>query len=196
MWSEYLYTNDIREYRTFPRAIAIAETGWTPTEMKDYNDFLRRIDNACVRLDGHDINYYIPMPEQPGGSCDFIAFTDSTSLKFKTTRPVKMVYTLDGTKPTLNSAVYESPFNISENVTVNIASILPSGKMSRVRTIKVEKQKLSPAVNLKKKVQGLNMEVFDGTYLNMAELEKSGMKVTDKKVIKDTQRTYFIQKVL
>ncbi len=186
VWSEYLYTNDIREYRTFPRAIAIAETGWTATELKDYNDFIRRIDNACVRLDGHGINYYIPMPEQPNGSCDFVAFTDNVSLTFTTNRPVKMVYTLDGTEPTANSAVYETPLNFTENATVKIASVLPSGKMSRVRTITVEKQILSPAVAVEKKVSGLNMEVIDGTYLNMAELEKSGMKVTDKKVIKDT----------
>lgn len=186
VWSEYLYTNDIREYRTFPRAIAIAETGWTSTELKDYNDFIRRIDNACVRLDGHDINYYIPMPEQPNGSCDFVAFTDNVSLTFTTNRPVKMVYTLDGTEPTANSAAYEAPLSFTENATVKIASVLPSGKMSRVRTITVEKQILSPAVAVEKKVSGLNMEVIDGTYLNMAELEKSGMKVTDKKVIKDT----------
>ena len=187
VWSEYLYTNDIREYRTFPRAIAIAETGWTSTELKDYNDFIRRIDNACVRLDGHGINYYIPMPEQPNGSSDFVAFTDNASLTFKTTRPVKMVYTLDGTEPTVNSAVYEAPFNFTENATVKIASVLPSGKMSRVRTVTVEKQELSPAAKVEKKAPGLNMEVIDGTYLNMAELEKSGMKVTDKKVIKDTR---------
>ena len=187
VWSEYLYTNDIREYRTFPRAIAIAETGWTSTELKDYNDFIRRIDNACVRLDGHGINYYIPMPEQPNGSSDFVAFTDNASLTFKTTRPVKMVYTLDGTEPTVNSAVYEAPFNFTENATVKIASVLPSGKISRVRTVTVEKQELSPAAKVEKKASGLNMEVIDGTYLNMAELEKSGMKVTDKKVIKDTR---------
>ena len=187
VWSEYLYTNDIREYRTFPRALAIAETGWTATELKDYNDFIRRIDNACVRLDGHDINYYIPMPEQPNGSSDFVAFTDNVSLEFTINRPVKMVYTLDCTEPTVNSTVYEAPLAFTDNATVKIASVLPSGKMSRVRTITVEKQTLSPAAAVEKKTPGLNMEVIDGTYLNMEELEKSGMKVTDKKVIKDTR---------
>lgn len=187
VWSEYLYTNDVREYRTFPRALAVAETGWTATELKDYNDFIRRVDNACVRLDGHGINYYIPMPEQPNGSCDFVAFTDKVSLTFTTNRPVKMVYTIDGTEPTVNSTVYETPLNFTENATVKIASVLPSGKMSRVRTITVEKQELSPAVAVEKKTPGLSMEVIDGTYLNIAELEKSGMKVSDKKVIKDTR---------
>ena len=187
VWSEYLYTNDIREYRTFPRAMAIAETGWTSTELKDYNDFIRRIDNACVRLDAHNINYYIPMPEQPGGSCDFVAFTDSVSLEFTTNRPVKIVYTLDGTLPTSKSTVYEAPLTFKENTTLNIASALPSGKLSKVRTITIEKQTLSPAVTVEKKTSGLNMEIIDGTYLNMKELEKSGMKISSRKVIKDTR---------
>ena len=187
VWSEYLYTNDIREYRTFPRAIAIAETGWTAPELKDYNDFIRRIDNACVRLDGHDINYYIPMPEQLGGSCNFVAFTDSVSLAFTTNRPVKIVYTLDGSAPKANSMVYEVPLTFKENTTLNIASVLPSGKLSPVRTITIEKQTLSPAVKVDKKSQGLNMEIIDGTFLNVAELEKSGKKVSAKKVIKETR---------
>ena len=187
VWSEYLYTNDIREYRTFPRAIAIAETGWTAPELKDYNDFIRRIDNACVRLDGHDINYYIPMPEQPGGSCNFVAFTDSVSLTFTTNRPVKIVYTLDGTEPTVSSMEYKAPLTFKENAVLNIASALPSGKLSPVRTITVEKQTLSPSVTVDKKAQGLDMEIIDGTYLNIAEFEKSGKKVSAKKVIKDTR---------
>lgn len=67
VWSEYLYNNSIREYMTFPRALAIAEVGWTNTDRKDYKDFERRINNAYVRMDAHGINYHIPMPEQPGG---------------------------------------------------------------------------------------------------------------------------------
>lgn len=61
---------------------------------KDYKDFERRLDNALVRLDELNINYHIPQPEQPNGSCDFVAFTDKASLEFKTTRPVKVVYTI------------------------------------------------------------------------------------------------------
>ncbi|MDR3308953.1 MAG: beta-N-acetylhexosaminidase, partial [Tannerella sp.] len=45
-WGEYLYTNEIREYRIYPRILAIAEIGWTETANKDYPDFERRIENA------------------------------------------------------------------------------------------------------------------------------------------------------
>ena len=70
VWSEYLYNTDIMEYRIYPRILALSEIAWSPLDRKDYKDFERRLDNAQVRLDGHDINYYIPQPEQPNGSCN------------------------------------------------------------------------------------------------------------------------------
>ena len=146
----------------------------------------RRLDNAQVRLDGHDINYYIPQPEQPNGSCNFVAFTDKATMTFTTNRPMKMVYTLDGTEPTPESTVYTAPFDITETTTVKIASVLPSGKMGKPRTILVEKQTLAPAKEVAKTTPGLDMEVFDGMYLSVNNLE-AAQKTGKKQVIKTTR---------
>lgn len=183
-WSEYMYDEAKRDYMIFPRILAVAEIGWTNLDRKDYKDFERRIENAYVRLDGHTINYHIPLPEQPNGSCNFVAFTDKASLEFKTTRPIKMVYTLDGSEPTPASTAYTAPIEISETTTLKIASVLPSGKMSPIRTIQVEKQSLAPAKEVAQTTPGLNMEVTDGMYLNVKELE-AAKKETKKSVIKD-----------
>ncbi len=183
-WSEYMYDEAKRDYMIFPRILAVAEIGWTNLDRKDYKDFERRIENAYVRLDGHAINYHIPLPEQPNGSCNFVAFTDKASLEFKTTRPIKMVYTLDGSEPTPASTAYTAPIEISETTTLKIASVLPSGKMSPIRTIQVEKQSLAPAKEVAQTTPGLNMEVTDGMYLNVKELE-AAKKETKKSVIKD-----------
>lgn len=183
-WSEYMYDDAKRDYMVFPRILAVAEIGWTNLDRKDYKDFERRIENAYVRLDGHAINYHIPQPEQPNGSCNFVAFTDKASLEFKTTRPIKMVYTLDGSEPTPASTAYTAPIEITETTTLKIASVLPSGKMSPIRTIQVEKQSLAPAKEVAKTTPGLNMEVTDGMYLNVKELE-AAQKETKKSVIKD-----------
>lgn len=183
-WSEYMYDEAKRDYMVFPRILAVAEIGWTNLDRKDYKDFERRIENAYVRLDGHAINYHIPQPEQPNGSCNFVAFTDKASLEFKTTRPIKIVYTLDGSEPTPASTAYTAPIEITETTTLKIASVLPSGKMSPIRTIQVEKQSLAPAKEVAKTTPGLNMEVTDGMYLNVKELE-AAQKETKKSVIKD-----------
>lgn len=183
IWSEYMYTTDLMEYRIYPRILAVAEIGWTPLEGKDYKDFERRIDNALVRLDSHGINYHIPQPEQPGGSINFVAFTDKATLEFKTTRPVKVVYTTDGSEPTATSAVYSTPLEFNESATLKIRSVLPSGKMSPVRTITVEKQTLAPAKEVAATKPGLKMKVSYGYFLESSKLES----VTDWKesTIKD-----------
>lgn len=183
LWSEYMYNTDLVEYRAYPRVLALAEIGWSQLSRKDYKDFERRLNNALVRLDALNINYHIPQPEQPNGSCDFVAFTDKASLEFKTTRPIKIVYTLDGTEPTPESTVYSTPIEFTESGVLKIRSVLPSGKMSKTRTITVEKQTLAPAKEVAKTMPGLNMQVTDGMFLNTSKL--GDVKEWKKSVIKD-----------
>lgn len=170
-WSEYFYDIYIREYRTYPRMVAVAEVGWTPNDKKDLNDFYRRINNAYVRMDGHNISYHIPQPEQPNGSCNFVAFTDTATLTFKTTRPMKVVYTTDGSTPTIHSKEYTEPLKFTKNTTLKICSVLPSGKTSPVRVITVEKQAYAPAQTVENAVPGLKMKVADGQFFSPKDLE-------------------------
>jgi len=170
VWTECIYSPQILEYRMYPRVLALAELDWTPLKNKDYKDFERRLDNAQVRLDAHDINYYIPQPEQPGGSVNFVAFTDKATLTFTTSRPVKVVYTMDGSDPTPNSRVYRRPIEISKSTVLKISSVLPSERMSRTRIITVEKQTFAPAKEITNLEQGLKMKVTYGYYLESSKL--------------------------
>lgn len=169
VWGEYLYTDAIRQLRSYPRAMALAEAVWTPREKKNFEDFSRRINNAYVRLDQYGVNYHIPQPEQPNGSCNFVAFVDSTKLELKTTRPIKIVYTTDGGELTPSSTEYTAPISITENTVLRTASVLPSGKMSPVREITFEKQTLSPAVELTNVKPGLTTQTSVGDYLVAAD---------------------------
>ncbi len=175
LWAEYLYTTEVREYRYYPRVHALAEIAWSELENKSFEDFNRRINNAYVRLDMQEVNYHIPQPEQPFGSCNFVAFVDSAVLEFTTSRPIKVVYSLDGSELTENSAEYTVPIVVKETSLLKIASILPSGKTSPVREIKVEKQSYSPAENIEAEMlkPGLKMHNVAGMYLNMSEFEKA-----------------------
>lgn len=42
LWTEYIPTEDHAEYMYYPRAFAIAETGWSPAKEKDYDRFRPR----------------------------------------------------------------------------------------------------------------------------------------------------------
>ena len=146
-WSEYMYDEAKREYMLFPRAFALAEIAWTPLERKDFSDFLARMDAACQRLDDAGVVYHIPMPEQPGGSCDNLEFVDSLTVEFTTTRPMKMVYTMDGSEPTAESAEYAGPLRFTESAVLKIACLTAYGKLGPVRTINVIKHEPRKAGN-------------------------------------------------
>ena len=169
-WSEYMYSNAKREYQMYPRALALAEIAWSPLNRKNFKDFCRRLDANCVRLDEHHARYHIPLPEQPNGSCDKVVIIRDTTVTFTTSRPMKMVYTLDGTTPQPTSAVYQQPIPVSGNAIIKIATVLPSGKMSRVRTVVVEKQDYAPAAIVAEPKQGLKVRRVKGNYLRVDEL--------------------------
>lgn len=172
-WSEYMYSSDLAEYRLYPRLLALAEVTWTKKDQKDYKDFEKRLNNQLVRLDEHKINYHIPMPEQPYGSCNHVAFVDQVDVTFKTVRPEKMVYTLDGTDPDTSSAVYENPLPFTESGIIKIRTVLPTGVMSPVRMIIVEKQAYAPAITEEKTATGLEAKISNGRFLSVTDLEKN-----------------------
>ena len=169
LWSEYLYTPDEFDYQLFPRALAVAETGWTKLANKNVNDFIRRMDDQQIRLDEHHIDYYVPMPE---GNLNYMEFTDSLRLPFTTNRPVRVVYSMDGSTPTAHSETYTAPILITKTTTLKLRSILPQGKMSAVRTIHLTKVKPLAAVSMKTPQTGLRMRyTLQGNYRNVAQLQ-------------------------
>ncbi|MGL4993745.1 MAG: family 20 glycosylhydrolase [Bacteroidales bacterium] len=171
MWTEYCLDEATMDYMIYPRAVALAEATWSQIRRKDWTSFAKRINNAYARLDAHQINYHIPMPE--GTVTTNVVFTDDTvSVNFNNTRDLPMVYTLDGSEPTAKSPIYQSAIVVSKDTDIKIATLLPTGKMSKARTIKAEKRELLPAVLEDEKLnvtlpQGL--EAGQGTVVRVAE---------------------------
>ena len=56
LWTEYLPSSDLVEYRVYPRAAALAETVWSGGE-RDYAGFLARLPHLLQRLDQLQVNY-------------------------------------------------------------------------------------------------------------------------------------------
>ena len=173
LWSEYIYSDYMRDYLTYPKMFAVAETAWTPQEKKDFPDFCARVERACQDLDRLGIPYHMPLPEQPGGSCSQIAFSDSTVLTFTTSRPMRMVYTLDGTTPTARSATYEGPIVVKKSGLLKIASVTSYGKTSLVRTITLEKMSAIPALHPDAELEhGLSCRYTPGAFLLPSDIRE------------------------
>ncbi len=171
-WSEYIYSDSHRMYMLFPRAFALAEIAWTPLGRKDWESFNRRVDFACQRLDERGINYHIPLPEQPEGSCGNLALIDKAEVALKTTRPEKIVYTLDGSEPTAQSTEYTSPLSFTGDAVLKTASVTSYGKLSPVRTINIRKMEPLPCIRHQGKAfSGIKARRADGRFWNAAALE-------------------------
>lgn len=171
-WSEYIHNPQHLEYKLYPRALAIAEVGWTQQGKKNFQDFCRRLDgHAALRLQHRGVNFHIPQPEQPGlkrgdgASCNQLAFmTDSLLLPLTTTRPLPIVYTLDGSQPSAHSPRYTRPLLLRQSCQVRTRCVLPSGILGPERIINVRKQLPRPSLSQYFPAQGVRVAVAWGDY--------------------------------
>ncbi|MEI6676963.1 MAG: beta-N-acetylhexosaminidase [Mariniphaga sp.] len=58
LWTEQIQTPEVLEFMAYPRTFAIAETGWTPDNMKNFENFVTRLKVLNKRYDAIGINYY------------------------------------------------------------------------------------------------------------------------------------------
>jgi hexosaminidase len=58
VWTEYMKTPEYVEYMAYPRACALAEVDWTPKELKDWDDFVKRMEIHKKRLKELNVNYF------------------------------------------------------------------------------------------------------------------------------------------
>jgi len=169
VWTEYMPSADFVEYMAFPRMIALAEVVWTAKENCSWDSFQRRLNNHHVRLDHLQVNYHIPLPEGPFKR---MVFTDKIKIPFNTSRSnLKMVYTIDGSEPESHSKVYRRPLRFRKNSQIKIRTILPSGQLSKIRSIAVVKQKPLEPMNIQDVSPGLTYRLAKGYFLNVSQLQ-------------------------
>lgn len=175
MWSEWALDNNTMEQMLYPRAIAMSEVGWTELTNKNYDDFYYRLANFFVRLDLKGINYHIPQPEGVL-TRNVILDKDSVILNFTNTGNLPMVYTLDKSIPHCNSLVAKTSLVIKEPCVLNIATILPSGKISKVREIPIERIKQKPALECADSTQYIRLKIAEGRYKQDVDLKQIHFK--------------------
>ena len=133
VWTEYMPTPARVEYMAWPRMCAIAEAGWSSS--KDWDGFTRRLENHFRRLDGLGVGYckaffdpFIDLRKDTEYSKVAIMSIDAPDAEIR--------YTLDGSAPTAESALYEGPFAINRQQVI-AAAAFRDGKM--IGSIKYKK---------------------------------------------------------
>lgn len=128
VWSEFIHTPEKVEYMAFPRAAAIAETGWTPKNRKQWDDFARRMETQYERYDFLELNY-----ARSAYNVWQTTLTDSLAntaeIRFKTNSyQPEIRYTTDGNEPTTQSTLYTGPFKVKPPLLIKSATF-KNGKM-------------------------------------------------------------------
>jgi hexosaminidase len=68
IWTEHIRTDERLEHQTFPRAAAIAEVGWSPTENIDWASFSARLPAQLARYRALGVQYAsLPAPTASSG---------------------------------------------------------------------------------------------------------------------------------
>jgi hexosaminidase len=57
VWTEYMPNFKQVEYMVFPRLCALAEVDWSPKASRQWDDFARRVNVDCLRLDQLGVNH-------------------------------------------------------------------------------------------------------------------------------------------
>lgn len=171
LWTEMLFfPPHFSEYQMFPRLCALAETGWTPQEKRNYADFDGRLARTHFeRLWQMGIRFRIPAPEvQADGSV-------------RSPYPSMVVrYTFDGSEPGVNSPVVSGPVVTDQPEKLKFATFY-----NDIRSIAVEvpgvRTYLKPAVKAETSLEAhprfplSNIEQYDGKrYFRTATPPKAG----------------------
>jgi len=138
-WTEHMRSFARVEHAMFPRAAAVAETGWSPRDKRDFADFRARLPHLLALYRAWDVAYaqtpFQPKVEVTAQGDGKVGIIVTDRLGFDEVR-----YTLDGTAPTAASTRYQGPLTLPLPVQLQVASFWNGQPLAApvVRTISAE----------------------------------------------------------
>lgn len=105
LWSEFVCSQRMAEYMTWPRGLALSEIFWSPKEKRNWPDFAIRMEKQFPRFEKDEVNYspsvYDPYINPVKAKDGRMELTFATELK-----DLDVYYTFDCTFPDKFSAKY------------------------------------------------------------------------------------------
>jgi hexosaminidase len=137
LWTEKIPTIEHAFYMTYPRALAIIESVWSPSEKKEWNNFSTRLETHFKRFEtaGKPISKAVYDPivsvKKQDGKMMCTLSNDLSN--------VDIYYTIDGTFPAQYSTKYTQPFEIPKgDITFRAVSYRNGKPIGRTLTISKE----------------------------------------------------------
>lgn len=116
LWTEQVFTFRQAEYMTWPRAFAIAENAWSPVSVKNWDNFVSRVEAQFKRFNVEEVKYapsmYDPdfIPSYNADSTVVIALKNEVN-------GLKIHYSFDNSYPDKFYPVYTSPLTVPHYAT-------------------------------------------------------------------------------
>jgi hexosaminidase len=131
-WTEQLQTMRNVQYMTWPRALAIAETSWSPKSKKSWPNFVEKVEGQFEKLAAANVKYAVSMYDpivttQLNTKGELIVNMEGEI------DGLKIYYSIDDSMPDQFSDEYTKPFVVPEDVSVlrviSYRNNKPLGKM-------------------------------------------------------------------
>lgn len=145
LWSEYLTTPARVEHAVFPRIAALADVLWSPADAHDWSSFLQRMPAQLARYRALGVAYSddafaVKIEAHRDHGAKTAQVTLSNQAGFGTIR-----YSLDGSEPTADSAIYDAPLAVDVPATVRANAFSGSARLATARS-----RELDPASLLRR----------------------------------------------
>jgi hexosaminidase len=143
LWTEHVTTSPQVEYMTYPRALAISESMWSPRSKKDWTNFVDRVENHFKRFDNAGINYaqgmYDPVITVKKNNKGELTIDLSTEMS-----GLDIFYTLDNSIPNQYYTKYNGAFVLPQGTDqlrlISYRDGKPMGRLISLRTEDLEKR--------------------------------------------------------
>lgn len=135
LWTEFCNKPEDADYLIFPRLAALAEVAWARPENKNWNTFLKALDNYNEHLAVKGVGYAHSMYniQHTVKSVD-----GQLQVSLECIRPdVDIRYTVDGSEPSANSLRYESTLVVDKPLTVKCATFADGKQMGQTLVLPI-----------------------------------------------------------
>ena len=104
-----------------PRALAVAEIGWTPQELRTWEDFKPRMNAHISKLQGMGIRTFTLSDELEVTMQVDTAGREIEVILDAEKYPAEIRYTTDGSVPVASSALYAGPITVQDSAHIKAA---------------------------------------------------------------------------
>lgn len=141
LWTEQIQNFRTVQYMLWPRALAIAESVWSPKERKNWGDFVNRVEHQFDRMNHAKIRYSTAMYD-PIVSARYDAQKNLILVVDKEIPDMNIHFSIDESNPDYTYRKYTDPYTLPKDVaTVKFICYKNGKQVGRQINISVEELK-------------------------------------------------------